>query len=121
MTLAIDARQFNFATKRCRGEGDRHARQQGGAIAFEYRMTANMDEDVKIARWRTKRPRFALPAKADPGAGINTGRDGYVELLGLVDPPFPATLAAGFSITSPRPWQVGQVRSTMKKPCWART
>lgn len=43
-----------------------------------------------------------------------------IELL-RIDPAIAPAGRQGFSITSPRPWQVGQVRSTMKKPCWART
>ncbi len=35
--------------------------------------------------------------------------------------PDPAHLSHGLSIVCPRPWQVGQVRSMAKKPCWART
>src|SRR5271156_6924723 len=35
--------------------------------------------------------------------------------------PAPAQLEHGFSITRPAPWQLGQVRSMVKKPCWART
>ena len=35
--------------------------------------------------------------------------------------PEPAQAVQGLSIISPRPWQVGQVRSMAKKPCCART
>ena len=35
--------------------------------------------------------------------------------------PWPAQLRHGLSITWPAPWQVWQVRSTVKKPCWARS
>ena len=35
--------------------------------------------------------------------------------------PAPPHAAQGSSTTSPRPWQVGQVRSMEKNPCWART
>ena len=35
--------------------------------------------------------------------------------------PEPAQTVHGLSIISPRPRQVGQVRSMAKKPCWART
>src|SRR3546814_3164993 len=36
-------------------------------------------------------------------------------------PPAPPQTLHGFSITRPAPPQVGQVRSMVKKPCWART
>ena len=35
--------------------------------------------------------------------------------------PAPPQFGQGSSMTSPRPWQVGQVRSIEKKPCAART
>ena len=35
--------------------------------------------------------------------------------------PAPAQARQGFLMICPRPEQVGQVRSTVKKPCWART
>src|SRR4051794_33715507 len=35
--------------------------------------------------------------------------------------PAPPHAGQGSSMTSPRPWQVGQVRSIEKKPCVART
>ena len=35
--------------------------------------------------------------------------------------PLPPHARQGFLITRPVPWQVGQVRSTVKKPCWLRT
>ena len=35
--------------------------------------------------------------------------------------PLPPQARHGFLITRPVPWQVGQVRSTVKKPCWLRT
>ena len=35
--------------------------------------------------------------------------------------PWPAHLVQGSVMVWPRPWQVGQVRSTEKKPCAART
>ncbi len=35
--------------------------------------------------------------------------------------PWPAQTRQGFSMTRPPPWQVGQVRSMVKKPCCART
>ena len=49
-------------------------------------------------------------------AGILTDR-----LRRLSARPSPSQLAQGSAITSPLPRQVGQPRSTTKKPCWART
>ncbi len=49
-------------------------------------------------------------------AGICTDR---VRSRGTV--PAPAQTRQGLRITRPEPPQVGQVRSTRKKPCWART
>ena len=39
----------------------------------------------------------------------------------IVVRPAPEQEGQGFSIVSPRPWQVGHVRSIAKKPCCART
>ena len=41
--------------------------------------------------------------------------------MSLCTRPAPSPARHGLAITRPRPEQVGQVRSTMKKPCWARS
>ncbi len=42
-------------------------------------------------------------------------------VLSLRTRPAPPQVQQGSLITRPMPWQVGQVRSMVKKPCWART
>ena len=49
-------------------------------------------------------------------AGIDTD-----SVFSFCTRPDPWQVAQGLSITWPWPWQVAQVRSMVKKPCWART
>ena len=45
-----------------------------------------MDEDVEITRRRAERPGLTLSGEPDPGAGIDAGGNGNVELLRGIDP-----------------------------------
>src|ERR1700756_1844949 len=50
-----------------------------------------------------------------PG-GMVTSRDFSLRVR-----PEPRQLGHGSEMTWPAPWHMGQVRSTVKKPCWLRT
>ena len=58
-------------------------------------MLLYVQEDVEVARRRAARACFALAGQADTRAGIDAGRYLDIELLGKIDPPFPAATAAG--------------------------
>ena len=80
------------------------------------------EEDVEVARRRAAQAGLALAGEADAGAVLDPGRD--VDLTAsspCATRPWPPQAWHGFSITWPRPLQVGQVRSMVKKPCCART
>ena len=63
--------------------------------SLEHGVAPDVDKDVQVTSRRAERPGLALAAKADTGAGIDARRNGNVQLLGLIHPPFPAALAAG--------------------------
>lgn len=66
-------------------------------------------------------PGFALARQTDAGTVLDAGGNVDLEVLFLPGPAGAATDLAGILITRPAPWQDGQVRSIVKKPCWART
>jgi len=67
-------------------------------------------------------PASPFAGKTDAGTFFHAGRNGDLEVLFLALAAGAATGGGtGRLITWPAPWHMGQVRSTVKKPCWLRT
>jgi len=64
---------------------------------------------------------LAFTGQADARAVLDATRMLTFKVLSRRIRPWPAQARQGLSITWPAPWQVWQVRSTVKKPCWARS
>ena len=122
MLCAIEAGDTDFAAQGRRRKADRRAAEQRRAVALEHLVPRNMDEDIEVASGGTIGPGLAFARNADARAFVDA-RAEYRPRLSCARQPGlrPGICRTGFSITSPRPWQVGQVRSTTKKPCCART
>jgi hypothetical protein len=81
----------------------------------------HFDEDVEIARRTAAQAGLSLARQADAGAGFDAGGDVDVERTVLLHPARAAAGLAGVLDDLADPEQVGQVRSTVKNPCCART
>ena len=112
-------RHLELAAERRRGHRDRHAAEEVGAVALEELVRLDRQEDVEVAGRAAAQARLAFAGEADAGAVLDAGRDVDRERALLGDAAGAAAVGQGSAITSPRPWQVGQVRSMEKKP-WAR-
>ena len=98
-----------------------NAREQIRSVALEEGVRLDREENVEIARRAAAQAGLAfaggrIRVPSSTPAGMFT-----VSVRSRVTRPDPPQESQGSSITSPRPWQLGQVRSMVKKPCWART
>ena len=118
---AVEGRHLELAAERRGGHRHRHAAEDVGAVALEELVRLDRQEDVEVARRPAAQARLALAGEADARAVLDAGRDVDRERALLGDAAGAAAFGQGSSITWPRPWQVGQVRSIEKKPCAART
>ena len=119
--LAVDAGQGDRAAQRRGGEADRAFGDQGRAFARVDRVPLHVDEDVEVAAGGAAHARLAFAGDADARAFVDAGRDVDRQLALLERPAFAVAGGQGSAIISPMPRQVGQPRSTTKKPCCART
>src|SRR5690242_11394820 len=92
--LAIRIGDLDRPAQRRRGDADRRARIERGALALEDRMPRDVEEDVEIAGRRAAHAGFALAGEADAGAFVDTRRDIDLQRLGGVDPALAAAIAA---------------------------
>ena len=76
---------------------------------------------VEVAGRRALRPGLALAGEADARAVLDAGGDRHLQRALALHRAGAVADPAGVAITRPVPPQVGQVRSTRKKPCCART
>ncbi|AMY71527.1 hypothetical protein AKL17_4315 [Frigidibacter mobilis] len=84
-------------------------------------MLAHLEEDVEIPAGPPRIPASPSPARrmrvpVSTPAGMLTDSERSFSTR-----PAPWQTLQGFLMVWPSPPQVGQVRSTVKKPCWART
>ena len=79
------------------------------------------DVHVKIAGRRALGAGLALAGQADARAVLDARRDRHLQGALALHRARPWQTRQGLRITRPAPPQVGQVRSTRKNPCWART
>lgn len=96
---------------------------QVDAFAVKQRVVLYLDEDVKVARRTTAHAGFALTRQADAGAGFDAG-GGDVHsqrAVFLHTTRAMAGLAGGVLDHLTHALTGRQVRSTVKKPCCART
>ena len=119
---AVDRRHLDLAAQRRLRHAQRHAHEDVGAVALEDRMRPDRRHarrDRRAAR-PGRRPRLRRPAgcacRPPRPAGIAT-----CSVRSRCTVPAPWQIRHGLRITRPWPPQVGQVRSTRKKPCCART
>ncbi len=94
---------------------------QIGAVALEELVRRERQEDVEVAGRAAAHARLALAGQPDAGAVLDAGRDVDRQRALARDAARARARRQGSSITWPRPWQVGQVRSSVKKPCAWRT
>ena len=66
---------FDFSAKRCGCHGNRHAREQIGAIALEELMLLDGQENVEITRRSATHTAFAFIGKSNTRAVFDTGRN----------------------------------------------
>ena len=95
MLLAVEPGQHDRAAERRRGEADRRARVERGALTLEDRVARDVQEDVEVARRRAAHPGLALPAQPHAGAFVHPRWDVDGERLGLVDPSLAPAAGAG--------------------------
>ena len=93
----------------------------GWAVAFEQLVLLYLDKDVQIASWAAAHASFAFASKANARASFNASRDVHRKRAFFFDAACATAGLQGFLMIWPRPEHVGQVRSTVKKPCCART
>ena len=91
---------------------------QVGAVALEERVRGDRQENIEIAGGSAAQARLAFAGKPDAGAVLDAARNIDRQRALAGDAAGAGAGGQGSSITWPRPWQVGQVRSSVKKP-WA--
>ena len=85
-------------------------------------MRPNDEENIEIAGRAAAQAGLAFAGEPDARAILDAGRDVDRKRALAGDAALAAAIGAqGSEITWPRPWQVGQVRSTVKKPWHAPT
>ena len=99
----------------------RHAAMDVGAVALEDRVRLDRQENIEIAGAAAAHAGLALAGEPDARAVLDPRRDRHGSVFSLRTRPWPPQARQGLSMTRPAPWQDGQVRSMVKKPCCART
>ena len=107
MHSSVEARNVDGVAESRRREAERYAAEQRAAFPLEYRMRFHVHENVKIASRCSPRSGFSPTGKADARAVIDSRRNFHIECLNLVDPPFPATIAARRFDDLARPVAIG--------------
>ena len=88
-----------------------------GAVALEELVRRYRQEDVEVAGRSAAQARFAFAGQPDARAVLDAGRDVDRQRAVARHAARAAAARHGSSITWPRPWHDGQVRSSVKKPC----
>ena len=115
---ALDGGYLDLAAQGRRGHRDRHPADHVGALAAEQPVRCHGDEDVEVARLAAANRGLALAGEPDARAVLDPGGMLTARVFSRCRGPLPPHWRHGFLMTRPVPWQVGQVRSTVKKPCW---
>ena len=92
---AFQRRDLDLAAERRGGDADRHLAVQVVVVALEYRVLADVDLDVEVARWAAIDTRFAVAGVAQAHALVDAGGDLHLQRLLLLHPAGAAAVAAG--------------------------
>ena len=117
---AIDRGDFHVAAQRRLGHAQWHAHQDVGAVALEDRVWAYRHMHIQVAGRGALAAGLAFAGQADPGAIFDAGWDLHLSVRSRPTVPTPWQTLHGLRMVRPAPPQVGQVRSTRKKPCCVR-
>ena len=117
---AVNGRHFDVAAQ---GGGSHETGTRQNRLLRRARTARDrhFDKDIQVTRRPAAHPGLAFAGKADACAGFDTRGDVHDSERSFSTRPAPRQVVQGFLMIWPMPEQVGQVRSTVKKPCCART